>query len=47
VRVHNGHTAAEFAAKYNHAQLAQLLQCAQRQLARSSSQCGQVLGAAF
>jgi ankyrin repeat protein len=44
VRVHNGHTAAEFAAKYNHSQLARLLQCAQRDYARSTSQCGQVLG---
>lgn len=47
VRVHNGHTAAEFAAKYNHGYLAQLLQCAQRQYARGSAQCGQMLGAAF
>ena len=31
VRVYGGHTAAEFAAKYNHHALAQLLQCAQRQ----------------
>jgi hypothetical protein len=31
VRVYGGHTAAEFAAKYNHQGLAQLLQCAQRQ----------------
>jgi ankyrin repeat protein len=47
VRVHNGHTAAEFAAKYNHGHLAQLIQCAQRQYARTSLQCGQLLGAAF
>ncbi|HEX2830311.1 MAG TPA: ankyrin repeat domain-containing protein [Burkholderiales bacterium] len=31
VRVYGGHTAAEFAEKYNHHGLAQLLQCAQRQ----------------
>jgi len=31
VRVYGGHTAAEFAVKYNHVGLAQLLQCAQRQ----------------
>ena len=31
VRVYGGHTAAEFAAKYNHRELAQLIQCAQRQ----------------
>ena len=45
VRVVGGHTAAEFAAKYNHNHLAQLLMCAQRgtQTARAS-QCGQVLG---
>jgi hypothetical protein len=44
IRIQNGHTAAEFAAKYNHTQLAQLIQCSQRQYARGSSQCGQVLG---
>jgi ankyrin repeat protein len=46
VRVAGGYTAAEFAAKYNHGHLAQLLQCAERgttQTARTS-QCGQVLG---
>jgi hypothetical protein len=30
VRVHGGHTAAELAAKYRHAELARLLQCAER-----------------
>jgi uncharacterized protein len=35
VRVYGGHTAAEFAAKYNHHTLAQLLQCAQRQYGTS------------
>lgn len=30
VRVHGGHTAAELAAKYRHAELAGLLQCAER-----------------
>ena len=31
VRVHQGHTAAELAAKYNHRELALLLQCVQQQ----------------
>jgi len=41
IRVYGGHTAAEFAAKYNHAALAQLLQCAQRQYGTASigAQC--------
>jgi uncharacterized protein len=43
VRIHGGHTAAEFAAKYNHPGLAQLLLCAQRGAA-ASGQCGQLLG---
>ena len=43
VRVHGGHTAAEFAAKYNHRTLAQLLLCAQRQYG-SASQCRPILG---
>ena len=30
IRVHGGHTAAEFAAKYRHAELAHLLRCAER-----------------
>ncbi|MGQ0749035.1 MAG: ankyrin repeat domain-containing protein [Betaproteobacteria bacterium] len=30
IRVHGGHTAAELAAKYRHAELAQLLRCAER-----------------
>ena len=30
IRVHGGHTAAEFAAKYRHAELARLLRCAER-----------------
>jgi ankyrin repeat protein len=47
VRVAGGHTAAEFAAKYNHGRLAQLLLCAQRDSARSGGQCGgQILGLA-
>lgn len=47
VRVYGGHTAAEFAAKYNHAALAQLLLCAQRQYGTGSfgAQCAQLLGA--
>jgi ankyrin repeat protein len=44
VRVAGGHTAAEFAAKYNHMRLAQLLSCAQRETRRAATQCGQVLG---
>ncbi|MGZ5139752.1 MAG: ankyrin repeat domain-containing protein [Burkholderiales bacterium] len=46
VRVYGGNTAAEFAAKYNHRALAQLLQCAQRRgtLLASSGQCRQILG---
>jgi ankyrin repeat protein len=42
VRISGGHTAAEFAAKYNHRRLAQLLLCAQRD--SGGSQCGQMLG---
>jgi ankyrin repeat protein len=44
VRVVGGHTAAEFAAKYNHSRLAQLLFCAQRDTGGVASQCGPVLG---
>ena len=46
-RVYGGHTAAEFAAKYNHGSLAQLLFCAQRQYGSSGfgPQCRQYLGA--
>jgi hypothetical protein len=46
VRVYGGHTAAEFAAKYNHKTLAQLLQCAQRQYGTGGfgPQCRQLLG---
>jgi hypothetical protein len=45
VRVHGGNTAAEFAAKYNHRALVQLLQCAQRQGASQlSGQCRAILG---
>jgi hypothetical protein len=46
VRVYGGHTAAELAAKYNHAALSQLLLCAQRQygVASSGPQCRQLLG---
>ncbi len=46
IRVYGGHTAAEFAAKYNHAGLAQLLLCAQRQygVGASGPQCRQLLG---
>jgi ankyrin repeat protein len=46
VRVAGGHTAAEFAAKYNHGRLAQLLMCAQRDTVQAARtpQCGQVLG---
>jgi ankyrin repeat protein len=47
VRVAGGHTAAEFAAKYNHGRLAQLLLCAQRDNAKSGGSCGQVLGLAW
>jgi hypothetical protein len=43
IRIHGGHTAAEFAAKYNHIGLAQLLLCAQRGAA-AGGQCGQLLG---
>lgn len=47
VRVYGGHTAAEFAAKYNHGSLAQLLFCAQRQYGQGGfgPQCRQYLGA--
>lgn len=47
IRVFGGHTAAEFAAKYSHAGLAQLLLCAQRQYGTGSfgPQCRQLLGA--
>ena len=47
VRVYGGHTAAELAAKYNHAALAQLLLCAQRQYGTGAfgPQCQQLLGA--
>lgn len=46
VRVYGGHTAAEFAAKHNHAALAQLLYCAQRQYGTGAfgPQCRQLLG---
>jgi ankyrin repeat protein len=44
VRVAGGHTAAEFAAKYNHGRLAQLLFCVQRESGRTGAQCGQILG---
>jgi hypothetical protein len=45
VRVYGGNTAAEFAAKYNHRSLAQLLQCAQRRgTSPVSGQCRQILG---
>jgi ankyrin repeat protein len=46
VRVYGGHTAAEFAAKYNHRDLAQLLLCAQRQygVAAFGAQCRALLG---
>jgi uncharacterized protein len=45
VRVYGGNTAAEFAAKYNHRSLAQLLQCAQRHgTSPVSGQCRQILG---
>ena len=47
IRVYGGHTAAEFAAKYNHSALAQLLLCAQRQYGTGTfgPQCAQLLGA--
>jgi len=46
IRVYGGHTASELAAKYNHAGLAQLLLCAQRQygVGASGPQCRQLLG---
>ena len=46
VRVYGGHTAAEFAAKYNHRSLANLLLCAQREygVAASGPHCRQLLG---
>ena len=46
IRVYGGHTAAEFAAKYNHNGLAQVLQCAQRQygVGATGSRCRQLLG---
>lgn len=46
IRVYGGHTAAEFAAKYSHAGLSQLLQCAQRQYGTGAfgAQCRQILG---
>jgi ankyrin repeat protein len=46
VRVYGGHTAAEFAAKYNHRALAQLLTCAQRSYGTVpvAGNCRQILG---
>ncbi len=46
VRVYGGHTAAEFAAKYKHQALSQLLQCAQKQYGAGAfgPQCRQLLG---
>jgi hypothetical protein len=44
VRVYGGLTAAEFAAKYNHRALAQLLQCAQRRNGTVPAGCRQILG---
>jgi hypothetical protein len=46
VRVYGGHTAAEFAVKYNHRSLADLLLCAQREygVASSGPHCRQLLG---
>ena len=46
VRVYGGHTAAEFAAKYNHRALAELLMCAQRQYGAApvAGQCRERLG---
>ena len=45
VRVRGGHTASEFAAKYRHAGLARILQCAERQAAYSlSGECVALLG---
>jgi ankyrin repeat protein len=46
VRVFGGHTATEFAAKYNHLGLAQMLQCAQKQygVGGFGPQCRQILG---
>ena len=46
IRVYGGHTASELAAKYNHAGLSQLLQCAQRQygVGAGGAQCRQILG---
>ena len=45
VRIHNGHTAAELAAKHNHRSLAQLLMCAQKRYGSTASQCRNTLGA--
>lgn len=46
VRVYGGHTAAEFAAKYNHGALARVIQCAQKQygVAAFGPQCRELLG---
>ena len=46
IRVYGGHTAAEFAAKYNHRGLSQLLLCAQRDygVGAFGPQCRSVLG---
>ena len=46
VRVYGGHTAAEFAAKYNHNAVAQLIQCAQRQYGTApfGANCRAILG---
>ena len=46
IRVYGGHTAAEFAAKYNHGGLSQVLRCAQRQYGTGpvGAQCRQLLG---
>lgn len=45
IRVRGGHTASEFAAKYRHAGLARILQCAERQAAyRLSGECAALLG---
>jgi hypothetical protein len=42
VRVHGGYTAAELAAKYQHAALSRLLFCSQRRFAAAPPRCGGV-----
>jgi hypothetical protein len=44
VRIHGGHTAAEFAAKYRHSSLSRVLLCSQRRQAVAAAQCQGMVG---